>query len=158
MGVFLWVWCVWGGGYRCLYGWSVRRVGTWEGGRRETTLLFIWYIKFISSWKKFYTINLIKCLKLKTEIASVQNMKSFMTIKISFYRTLHLFSSWDDLKRAEEGASHTLLTVRFIILTPFAPTYPNSAALLMPFDRQVIDFWAFVLLTQTYKRLLKLKW
>ena len=34
-----------------------------------------------------------------------------------------------------------------------------SAALLIPFDRRwLISFMAFVLMTQTYKRLLKLKW
>ena len=64
-------------------------------------------------------------------------------------------------KEREEGASHTLLTVglttyQHILL--LSNTH-YSAALLIPFDRRwLISFMAFVLMTQTYKRLLKLKW
>ena len=64
-------------------------------------------------------------------------------------------------KEREEGASHTLLTVRLITYQhhSFLSNIPYSAALLIPFDRRwLISFMAFVLMTQTYKRLLKLKW
>ena len=65
-------------------------------------------------------------------------------------------------KEREEGASHTLLTVgTYNISTHFAPIKIShySTALLIPFDRRwLISFMAFVLMTQTYKRLLKLKW
>ena len=54
--------------------------------------------------KKFYPINLIKMTKLKTKIASVQiKRKALFTINILFYRTLHLFPSWDDSKSARGG-------------------------------------------------------
>ena len=82
----------------------VRRVGMyWEGGRREITPLYhICYIKFISSLKKFYPINLIKMTKIENKNFKIKR-KVLFTIKILFYRTLHLFPSWDDSKRARGG-------------------------------------------------------
>ena len=67
-------------------------------------------------------------------------------------------------KECEEGASHTVLTVRFITYKHHShirsyQIFHYSAALLMHFDRRwLISFMAFVLMTKTYKRLLKLKW
>ena len=55
--------------------------------------------------KKFYTINLIKMTKIENKNLQVFKIKRkvLFTIKISFYRTLHLFPSWDDSKRARGG-------------------------------------------------------
>ena len=43
--------------------------------------------------------------KIEKKISSVQNnkKKALFTIKILFYRPLHLFPSWDDSKRARGG-------------------------------------------------------
>ena len=54
--------------------------------------------------KKIYPINLIRWLKLKTKIASVQNKKkNFIYNKDILLPNLHLFPSWDDSKRARGG-------------------------------------------------------
>ena len=63
-------------------------------------------------------------------------------------------------KEREGGASHTLLTVRCLPYQQLRCYQIShySAALLMPFDRRVlISFIAVVLMTQTHKRLQKLK-
>ena len=50
------------------------------------------------------------------QVFKILKEKTLFTINILFYRTLHLFHSWDmTQKEREEGASHTLLTVRLII-------------------------------------------
>ena len=67
--IFVGLVCVRGWVYMFIWLGCVRRVGMyWEGGRRETTPLYhICYIKFISSWKKFYPINLIKMTKIENK-------------------------------------------------------------------------------------------
>ena len=82
--------------------------------------------------KKVYPINLIKMTtienknkKQKQKQKQKQKLHVFKIQKESFIyntdiiiRTLHLFPSWDNSKRARrrpgEGANHTLLTVGFI--------------------------------------------
>ena len=66
--------------------------------------------------KKFYPINLIKMTKIETKIASVQNeMKSFIYNEDIILPPYPYLQVGMTQKEREEGASHTLLTVRFII-------------------------------------------
>ena len=44
-------------------------------------------MKFISSWKKFYPINLIKVTKIENKNASVQNKKRKAYLQYRYYLT-----------------------------------------------------------------------
>ena len=113
--------CVRGRVYMCIcLGWlgCVRRVGIyWKEGRRETTPLYhICYIKFISSLKKIYPINLIKMTKLGNKKFKCSKQKGRLYLQYRYYFTepYTYFLVGMTQKEREEGPSHTLLTVRFI--------------------------------------------
>ena len=53
--------------------------------------------------EKSYPINLIKMTKIENKNCKQNKKKALFTIKILFYRTSHLFSSWDASKRVRGG-------------------------------------------------------
>ena len=95
--------------------------------------------------KKIYPINLIKVTKIENKNCSVQNekKKTLFTIKTFFYRTYTYFLVGMTQREREEGASHTLLTVRFITYQHHS-LLPNISLWSRPthaFWSQVIDFF-----------------
>ena len=152
--------CVRGWVYICLYGWDV--LEGWECIGKEGEVKLHHYITLVTLSSLVHE-QILSHQPDKDELNWKQKLqvfkikrKALFTIKILFYRTLHLFPSWDDSKRARGGASHTLLTVRFITYQHHSLLPNYSAALFKPFDRRwLISFTAFVLMTQTYKKITK---
>ena len=76
-GCILWVGCVWGGGYICLYGWGVSEgcecIGKEGEEKPHHYIIFVTLNSLVH--EKIYPINLIKMTKIENKIASVQNKK-----------------------------------------------------------------------------------
>ena len=68
VGVFLWVGCVWGGGYICLYGWGVLEgwecIGK-EGEEKPHHYIIVTLGSLVH--EKIYPINLIKMTKIENK-------------------------------------------------------------------------------------------
>ena len=67
MGIFLWVGCVWGGRYVCLYGWGVLEGWECTGKEEEEKLHHYIILSSLVHEKKFYPINLIKMTKIENK-------------------------------------------------------------------------------------------